>query len=75
MDLAGLIAELNIESQFEERMKTIMTELENNKDLILFIDELHTIVGAGSASGSLDASNMFKPALARGDIHCIGATK
>ena len=74
MDLAGLIAGTKYRGQFEERMKTIMTELENNNDLILFIDELHTIVGAGSASGSLDASNMFKPALARGDIHCIGAT-
>ena len=74
LDLAGLIAGTKYRGQFEERMKTIMTELENNNDLILFIDELHTIVGAGSASGSLDASNMFKPALARGDIHCIGAT-
>ena len=60
--------------QFEERMKAIMTELEKNRDVILFIDELHTIVGAGSSTGSLDASNMFKPALARGEIQCIGAT-
>src|SRR5690606_19639866 len=60
--------------QFEERMKAVMNELEKSQDVILFIDELHTIVGAGGASGSLDASNMFKPALARGEIQCIGAT-
>ena len=74
LDLAGLVAGTKYRGQFEERMKTVMLELENTDDLILFIDELHTIVGAGGASGSLDASNMFKPALARGDIHCIGAT-
>ena len=74
LDLAGLVAGTKYRGQFEERMKTIMVELEKTDNLILFIDELHTIVGAGGASGSLDASNMFKPALARGDIHCIGAT-
>ncbi len=74
LDLSGLIAGTKYRGQFEERMKSIMTELETNSNIILFIDELHTIVGAGSASGSLDAANMFKPALARGDIHCIGAT-
>ncbi|MDP7566177.1 MAG: ATP-dependent Clp protease ATP-binding subunit [Candidatus Marinimicrobia bacterium] len=74
LDLAGLVAGTKYRGQFEERMKTVMVELEKTDDLILFIDELHTLVGAGGASGSLDASNMFKPALARGDIHCIGAT-
>ncbi|SVD63710.1 uncharacterized protein METZ01_LOCUS416564, partial [marine metagenome] len=74
LDLAAIVAGTKYRGQFEERMKTIMTELENTRDIILFIDELHTLVGAGSAAGSLDASNMFKPALARGDIHCIGAT-
>ena len=74
LDLAGLVAGTKYRGQFEERMKALMTELEKADDVILFIDELHTIVGAGSASGSLDASNMFKPALARGDIQCIGAT-
>ena len=74
LDLAGLVAGTKYRGQFEERMKTIMVELEKADNLILFIDELHTLVGAGGASGSLDASNMFKPALARGDIHCIGAT-
>ncbi|MEC7927187.1 MAG: ATP-dependent Clp protease ATP-binding subunit [Candidatus Neomarinimicrobiota bacterium] len=74
LDLAAIVAGTKYRGQFEERMKTIMTELENTSDIILFIDELHTLVGAGSAAGSLDASNMFKPALARGDIHCIGAT-
>ena len=74
LDLAGLVAGTKYRGQFEERMKTIMLELEKTENLILFIDELHTLVGAGGSSGSLDASNMFKPALARGDIHCIGAT-
>ncbi|PKL88540.1 MAG: Clp protease ClpC [Ignavibacteriae bacterium HGW-Ignavibacteriae-2] len=74
LDLAGLVAGTKYRGQFEERMKALMTELEKAEDIILFIDELHTIVGAGGASGSLDASNMFKPALARGDIQCIGAT-
>ena len=74
LDLAALVAGTKYRGQFEERMKAVMTELEKATDVILFIDELHTIVGAGGASGSLDASNMFKPALARGDIQCIGAT-
>jgi len=74
LDLAGLVAGTKYRGQFEERMKALMNELEKAREVILFIDELHTIVGAGGASGSLDASNMFKPALARGDIQCIGAT-
>ncbi len=74
LDLAALVAGTKYRGQFEERMKAVMSELEKNPDVILFIDELHTIVGAGGASGSLDASNMFKPALARGEIQCIGAT-
>ena len=74
LDLAGLVAGTKYRGQFEERMKAVMNELEKNKDIILFIDEVHTIVGAGGATGSLDASNMFKPALARGEIQCIGAT-
>ena len=74
LDLAALVAGTKYRGQFEERMKAVMNELEKAKDVILFIDELHTIVGAGGASGSLDASNMFKPALSRGDIQCIGAT-
>jgi ATP-dependent Clp protease ATP-binding subunit ClpC len=74
LDLGSLVAGTKYRGQFEERMKAVMNELEKARDVILFIDELHTIVGAGGASGSLDASNMFKPALARGEIQCIGAT-
>lgn len=74
LDLASLVAGTKYRGQFEERMKAVLNELEKNPDIILFIDEIHTIVGAGNASGSLDASNMFKPALARGDLQCIGAT-
>jgi ATP-dependent Clp protease ATP-binding subunit ClpC len=74
LDLASLVAGTKYRGQFEERMKAVMAELEKSPDIILFIDEIHTIVGAGGASGSLDAANMFKPALARGDIQCIGAT-
>jgi ATP-dependent Clp protease ATP-binding subunit ClpC len=74
LDLAALVAGTKYRGQFEERMKAILNELETNVDIILFIDEIHTIVGAGGASGSLDASNMFKPALARGELQCIGAT-
>lgn len=74
IDLAAIVAGTKYRGQFEERIKNIMQELESAKNVILFIDELHTIVGAGGATGTLDASNLFKPALARGDIHCIGAT-
>jgi len=74
LDLASLVAGTKYRGQFEERMKAVMNELEKSPDIILFIDEIHTIIGAGGASGSLDASNMFKPALARGEIQCIGAT-
>ena len=74
LDLASLVAGTKYRGQFEERMKAVMNELEKNRNIILFIDEIHTIVGAGGATGSLDASNMFKPALARGEIQCIGAT-
>ena len=74
LDIAAIVAGTKYRGQFEERLKSIMVELEFNENIIIFIDELHTIVGAGGASGSLDASNMFKPSLAKGDIHCIGAT-
>ena len=74
LDLASLVAGTKYRGQFEERMKALMNELEKNDDIILFIDEIHTIVGAGGATGSLDASNMLKPALARGEVQCIGAT-
>ena len=74
LDIASLVAGTKYRGQFEERMKAIMNELEKNPDIILFIDEIHTMVGAGGATGSLDASNMFKPALARGEVQCIGAT-
>ncbi len=74
LDLASLVAGTKYRGQFEERMKAVLSELEKNQDIIIFIDEIHTIVGAGNASGALDASNMFKPALARGEIQCIGAT-
>jgi ATP-dependent Clp protease ATP-binding subunit ClpC len=74
LDVASLVAGTKYRGQFEERMKALINELEKNDDIIIFIDEIHTMVGAGGASGSLDASNMFKPALARGEIQCIGAT-
>jgi ATP-dependent Clp protease ATP-binding subunit ClpC len=74
LTLLLFVAGTKYRGQFEERMKAVLNELEKNRDIILFIDEIHTIVGAGNASGSLDASNMFKPALARGEIQCIGAT-
>ena len=74
LDLASIVAGTKYRGQYEERMKAVMNELEKNDDIILFIDEIHTIVGAGGATGSLDASNMFKPALARGELQCVGAT-
>ncbi|HRD80776.1 MAG: ATP-dependent Clp protease ATP-binding subunit [Saprospiraceae bacterium] len=74
LDMAAMVAGTKYRGQFEERMKAIMNELEKNRDVILFIDEIHTIVGAGGATGSLDASNIFKPALSRGELQCIGAS-
>ncbi|MEE3260111.1 MAG: ATP-dependent Clp protease ATP-binding subunit, partial [Candidatus Latescibacterota bacterium] len=74
LDMGGVVAGTKYRGQFEERIKAVMNELQQNTDVIIFIDELHTIVGAGSAEGTLDASNMFKPALARGELQCIGAT-
>ena len=74
MNVSEFMKENSVIDVFEERMKSIMSELEISDGVIIFIDEIHTLVGAGGASGSLDASNMFKPSLARGDIHCIGAT-
>lgn len=74
LDLGSLVAGTKYRGQFEERVKALLSELEKNKDIIVFIDEIHIVIGAGSASGSLDASNMFKPALTRGDLQCIGAT-
>lgn len=74
LDLASMVAGTKYRGQFEERMKAILNELQNNKNIILFIDEIHTIVGAGNATGSMDAANMLKPALARGELQCIGAT-
>ncbi len=74
LDIASIVAGTKYRGQFEERMKAILNELTKVNNIILFIDEIHTIVGAGGATGSLDAANMLKPALARGEIQCIGAT-
>ena len=74
LDMAAVVAGTKFRGQFEERIRSILTELQKNPDVILFIDEIHTIIGAGSAPGSMDAANMLKPALARGEIQCIGAT-
>ena len=74
LDLSSVVAGTKYRGQFEERINAIIKELKDNPDIIIFIDEIHTIVGAGSASGSMDASNLFKPALARGELQCIGAT-
>ena len=74
LDLSLIVAGTKYRGQFEERLKTIMKELMENQNAIIFIDELHTLVGAGSAEGSLDAANILKPALSRGEIQCIGAT-
>ena len=72
--MTSIVAGTKYRGQFEERMKVILDELHDNHDIVVFIDEIHTIIGAGNSSGSLDASNIFKPALARGEIQCIGAT-
>ena len=74
LDMGGIVAGTKYRGQFEERIKAVMNELQQSQDVVIFIDELHTIVGAGSAEGTLDASNMFKPALSRGELQCIGAT-
>lgn len=74
LDMTSIVAGTKYRGQFEERMKVIIEELQNNSNIIVFIDEIHTIVGAGNSSGSMDASNIFKPALARGEIQCVGAT-
>ena len=74
LDMGGVVAGTKYRGQFEERIKAVLNELQQNPDVVIFIDELHTIVGAGSAEGTLDASNMFKPALSRGELQCIGAT-
>ena len=74
LDMTSIVAGTKYRGQFEERLKIILDELHNNPDIIVFIDEIHTIIGAGNSSGSLDASNIFKPALARGELQCVGAT-
>src|SRR2546427_11419967 len=74
LDMAAVIAGTKYRGQFEERLKAIINEIAQNKNIILFIDELHTLVGAGAAEGAVDAPNMLKPALARGELHCVGAT-
>ena len=74
LDMAAVIAGTKYRGQFEERLKAVMNEIAQNKNIILFIDELHTLVGAGAAEGAIDASNMLKPALARGELQCVGAS-
>ena len=74
LDIASIVSGTKYRGQFEDRMKSLLTELEKNNNTIIFVDEVHILVGAGSSTGSLDASNIFKPSLARGEIHCIGAT-
>ncbi|MFM7986480.1 MAG: AAA family ATPase, partial [Candidatus Fonsibacter sp.] len=74
LDMTSIVAGTKYRGQFEERMKVIIEELYSNPDIIIFIDEIHTMIGAGNASGSMDASNIFKPALSRGELQCIGAT-